>query len=407
MYTFDFQIFIWSCIAKKFKVDQWINTYDLYKCTRSRVSTLCKTDMNAPIRYITDDVWMSTIFPLLIPQDFMQLQCCCKQLAKLGNYNQLPVKRYWKLRCSTLCLDVDFEKKYDCCDINYDVSIHWIKLYKQLETLMANKGRHLRSEYNGKHMQIVVAGDCDQVFKLLLRNMIDENMDFDINAIDCNGLKKYDHYSPLFLAANVGISFKILKYMLTQHSLFVDKLNMRLFFNHAKENGPSMTEPFIRLCGMVYYDTKRDNQTFEILKLFLKHPLMTKEKINSLSSVTGETAFFTACSNDNYDIVQLLLNDERVDVNIVTTSTKHHPFCEAVREDCTNVVRLLLYTKKKRINWDYVLKWLDNPAYIKQDKQLIYLKGMIRARKKQSDCLSFWSSAVKNAVTPKVKYSSW
>ena len=46
---------------------------------------------------------------------------------------------------------------------------------------------------------------------------------------------------------------------------------------------------------------------------------MTKENINFQDNF-GRTAFHSACVTNHIDIVQLLLNDERVDVNILDNS---------------------------------------------------------------------------------------
>ena len=74
------------------------------------------------------------------------------------------------------------------------------------------------------------------------------------------------------------------------------------------------------------------------------------------------TGFFVACLNGNVKTVKLLLDDKRVDVNVLS-SLQLHAFVAAVKRNTNNhakIVNLLLETDKKQFAWDYILKQLNN-----------------------------------------------
>ena len=94
----------------------------------------------------------------------------------------------------------------------------------------------------------------------------------------------------------------------------------------------------------------RDNQTSLILacrycntkmvQLLLKHPNMTKKVIN-MQDVSGQTAFLAACDAGAFNIVQIMINDDRVDINIAKNNGKT-ALMSAIRCYQTQIALLLI-----------------------------------------------------------------
>ena len=241
--------------------------------------------------------------------------------------------------------------------------------------------------------------DYVSIFKLLLRNILDESrknkLDFNFNSLPLNNTENSEYnyfYSPLYVAAhNNWNSLKIVQYILSNDKLFTQLLKLDVGFDHRSINNSIKDGPSIYFC----YDGN-----LKLTKLLLKHPTMTSKCINK-RSVTQDrryydkTAFYLACQNFNIDIVELMINDERVNINL-TRRHRKHPLVVLIDEGITiaeedednsydfsqfiDLIKLIATKDKQRIKFDIVLKHLNQvidkkiytcPEWVKMFAQLI------------------------------------
>ena len=123
----------------------------------------------------------------------------------------------------------------------------------------------------------------------------------------------------------------------------------------------------------------------KITQLLLNHPTMTKECINdNTTDYDTKSPFYHACEKHHYQIIKLLLNDERVDVNLKNQKKDIHPLCAiltpgaSLTESDTNIndeddikfrkiAALLVNTDKKRFDFQTVLKFCNKNDWTKSD----------------------------------------
>ena len=78
----------------------------------------------------------------------------------------------------------------------------------------------------------------------------------------------------------------------------------------------------------------------KIAQLLLNHPNMTKKIIN-MTDTDGCTAFYYVCERDVIDIVKIMINDERVDVNIADYHGKT-PLIASIYREHIDIALLLI-----------------------------------------------------------------
>ena len=374
-------------------------------------------------RDIIDDIWIS-IFCFSNSKHFVHVSHCCKHFNSLTSYKkQLRIKYYWQLQCARLSSEIKIDTNYrnpygpnnmykqPCIDIN------WIQVYQDIKNFIHNeylKGAQITinknddpdiellsmtlDEYleNGVSIEDAISlQDCPwlrhtisnllytvteqghlALFKVLLCNMMAEDKDFNINSIPYHiNLKAKDdinininidadqYFSPLYISISEH-NRTIAGYMLAieNYELFVDKLKLNVSFNHEEINKMRKDMPIIY---SVFYGD------YKLTKLLLNHPTMTKESINDRDTEAfRKCAFYHACDRQNYEITKLLLNDERVDVNLVDNKGIP-PLVAAIRlggynknntsfdKDTDRMVRLLLQTDENRLDYHRVLNYLN------------------------------------------------
>jgi len=64
----------------------------------------------------------------------------------------------------------------------------------------------------------------------------------------------------------------------------------------------------------------------------------------------SRTPFYIACYNGHIEIVKLLLNDERIDIDQVDNELSRTPFSVACQEGYIEIVKLLLNDQRVDIN---------------------------------------------------------
>lgn len=257
---------------------------------------------------LIDDIWINC-FILLNVKDFLSVCKTCKHFYKLANdKNCVRIDKYWEYQCQELCADV---KDHDFITKDID----WRQLYQILINCFTrdslrpiNKSSYINkdkyssclpvtiSKENGLLNAAAIKRAMDQdnllVFRILTYNLSDMNT----KLVNTYIYQYYGQVNCLWYCARQN-SIKITKYLLSQPGI---DLNL----------APSKVSD----TPLMIASLRRNDKICELL---LNDPRMTKQGINMCDNL-HRTALSYACfqAPGCKQIIKLLLNDERVDVNI-------------------------------------------------------------------------------------------
>ena len=164
----------------------------------------------------------------------------------------------------------------------------------------------------------VLKGDCLEIFKMLTCNMKDI-----INEINCG-------YKSIVFAAVLSDSIKIFEYLMEY-----DKFpNIDL---SCIDSIPQKNTVLIFAC---YRGQSK------MAQLLLNHPNMT-QKIVNMSDHYGRSAFWWSCQKGLTDIVKMMIDDEKVDVN-KSDNFGMTPLMIAIDSRNTDIVLAMIKNADKR-----------------------------------------------------------
>ena len=307
---------------------------------------------------IDDESWVN-VFCCLEFYDFLSVHASCKHFYNLTTWNQSKpnhyIKSMWKKQCFKICNFIP--NKYSCPN--------WQKLYSELINFNCNSKIDTTGDMINKA--------CEKDF-LLVFEMLSSNIK-DINKIaESHWIRTY--YSPLICAVRWK-SKKIANYLLkgsldynytynnnnnTNNYIMMisDKTsssgnNVKLTKNKDDYNS-NFNCKLIKNLNVSVISSGRTRTPliaaciwglFDITKLLLQHPTMTKENINFRTAEKNKTAFYLACERGNWGIVLLMFEDNRVNLSL-RDSWYQTPLMKAIYEyDCS--LALMLIEAEKNI----------------------------------------------------------
>ena len=302
------------------------------------------------INELIDDLWIDTFIHLNV-KDFISVNSTCRHFYKLtSNTTTKAIVNYWKAQCNRLCINVA-ETRFKTKDWKAFYSIlstfchtyGYIDNKKTVEQLTTPIDLYLKSETTEKQKLTdnpvlrAIMKDNSPIYQMLT---LGENDGSDVNRKvypTCwypkrkrSKKQRQIERTALWLCAKYD-AVKIAQYLLGNKQI---DINIR--------EGICQETPLMQSVT---------RGSINVFKILLKHPKMTKKSINMIDSDGGWTAFYNAVcmadeSDENFEILQLLLNDKRVDPN-VTDFLGQTPLMGAIAGKVDPKVILLLLENTK------------------------------------------------------------
>jgi len=133
--------------------------------------------------------------------------------------------------------------------------------------------------------------------------------------------------------------------------------------NTNRQDSELKRTPFYRACEFGY---------IEIVKLLLNDKRVDINRTNKRIV----TPFFSACRNGHIDIVKILLKDNRVDINKVDNDGRT-PFYIACSNEHTEIVKLLLNDERIDLNRSSLLHFTCHSGYIQGVQHILAMRREI------------------------------